>query len=300
VGALSAHRTYADTRWSVGGRPEGWGARSCPNLEPFGGVEVFHERIQHEKGAAMAYESMIAEMITIRGDNNDAVSAYTARPMGAGPFPGVVLIHHLPGWGEFYREMTRKFAHHGYAAISHNLYERVGQGDPDDVAAKARAEGGVADSQVVADTEAAVQWIKAQPYSNGRIGVIGSCSGGRQAFMYACNTQSIDAVVELWGGRVVQAADDRPEKQPVQPLDMTRDLSCPILGLFGNDDRAPSPEQVDLHEAELVKHGKDHEFHRYDGAGHGFFYYHRPMYRVEQALDGWQKIFNFFAKHLSA
>ena len=127
----------------------------------------------------MAYESMICEMITIRGDNNDPVSAYTARPMGPGPFPCVVLIHHLPGWGEFYREMTRKFAHHGYAAISHNLYERVGQGDADDVAAKARAEGGVADSQVIADTEAAVQWIKAQPCSNGKVGVIGSCSGGR-------------------------------------------------------------------------------------------------------------------------
>ena len=84
----------------------------------------------------MAYEGMIAEMITLRGDNNDPVSAYTARPMGPGPFPGVVLIHHLPGWGELYREMTRKFAHHGYAAISHNLYERVGQGDPDDVAAQ--------------------------------------------------------------------------------------------------------------------------------------------------------------------
>ena len=248
----------------------------------------------------MAYESMIAEMITIRGDNDDPVSAYTARPMGPGPFPGVVLIHHLPGWGEFYREMTRKFAHHGYAAISHNLYERVGQGNADDVAAKARAEGGVGDSQVIADTEATVQWLKSQPYSNGKIGVIGSCSGGRQAFMYACKTHSIDAVVEQWGGRVVQAQDDRPPKQPVQPLDMTPNLSCPILGIFGNDDRAPSPEQVDLHEAQLNKHGKEVEFHRYDGAGHGFFYYHRPMYRVEQALDGWEKIFAFFAKHLHA
>ena len=248
----------------------------------------------------MTYESMIAEMVTLRGDNNDAISAYTARPMGPGPFPGVVLIHHLPGWGEYYREMTRKFAHHGYAAISHNLYERVGQGHPDDVAAKARAEGGVADAQVVADTEAAVDWLKLQSYTNGKVGVIGSCSGGRQAFMYACHTQSIDAVIELWGGRVVQAEDDRPEKQPVQPLDMTPNLSCPMLGIFGNDDRAPSPEQVDLHEEELKKHGKNYEFHRYDGAGHGFFYYHRPMYRVEQALDGWEKIFAFFGKHLSS
>ena len=63
-------------------------------------------------------------------------------------------------------------------------------------------------------------------------------------------------------------------------------------------DRAPSPEQVDQHEAELKKYNKNFEFHRYDGAGHGFFYYDRPMYRVEQALDGWQKVFAFLQKHL--
>ena len=76
-------------------------------------------------------------------------------------------------------------------------------------------------------------------------------------------------------------------------------MSCPLLGLFGNEDRAPTPEQVDQHEAELKKHGKNYEFHRYDGAGHGFFYYDRPAYRIEQALDGWQKVFAFCEKHLS-
>ena len=44
---------------------------------------------------------------------------------------------------------------------------------------------------------------------------------------------------------MIQAEDDRPEKQPVQPIDLTKDLSYPMLGLFGNEDRAPSPEQVD-------------------------------------------------------
>ena len=88
----------------------------------------------------MTYESMIVETIKINGHNSDAINAYTARPMGKGPFPGVVLIHHLPGWDETYREFTRRFAHHGYAAISHNLYDRIGYGPSDDVAAKARAE----------------------------------------------------------------------------------------------------------------------------------------------------------------
>ena len=131
-----------------------------------------------------------------------------------------------------------------------------------------------------------------------RVGVIGSCSGGRQAFLYACKTDSIDACVDLWGGRVVQAEDDRPEKQPVPPIEFTKDLSCPLLGIFGNEDRSPSPPEVDEHEVELKKHGKDYEFHRYDGAGHGFFYYDRPMYRIEQALDGWEKVWAFFDKHL--
>ena len=92
----------------------------------------------------MAYEGMIAETITITGDKNEPISAYVARPLGPGPFPGMVLLHHAPGWDEWYREATRKFAHHGYAAISPNLYHRAGEGKADDVAAKVRAEGGVA------------------------------------------------------------------------------------------------------------------------------------------------------------
>ena len=51
------------------------------------------------------YEGMIAEMVTLVGHNNDAISAYYARPMGAGPFPGIVLIHHMPGWDEASKEI---------------------------------------------------------------------------------------------------------------------------------------------------------------------------------------------------
>ena len=87
-------------------------------------------------------------------------------------------------------------------------------------------------------------------------------------------------------------------QQPVSPIDYTQDLSCPLLGLFGNEDQSPSPEQVNQHEEELKKHGKTYEFHRYDGAGHGFWYYDRAAYRPEQAMDGWEKAFTFFGQHL--
>src|SRR5215203_456149 len=217
------------------------------------------------------YRGMTCENLTIEGYNETQITAYVAKPSGPGLFPGVVLVHHLPGWSEFYIETTRRFAHHGYLAICANLYERAGQGDPDDVAAKVRADGGVPDAQVVGDTDAAVKWMRTQTNHNGKIGVFGSCSGGRHAVIYACQRKDVDACADLWGGRVV----------------------------MGKEDRAPSPEQVNEHEAALKKHGKTYEFYRYDGAGHGIWYWHRPLYRPEQAMDGWGKVFAFFGKHLA-
>jgi len=245
------------------------------------------------------YEGMLAETVTIHGANHDVINAYFARPLGAGPFPGMVVIHHAPGWDEWYREATRKFAHYGYAAISPNLYCREGHGTPEDVGAKVRAAGGVPDVHVVGDIEGAMRYLRSLPYINGKVGVFGTCSGGRNAFFLACRVKGFDAAVECWGGRVVMPKEDLTPKQPVAPIDYTKDLSCPLLGIFGNEDKSPSPEQVNQHEAELKKHGKNYEFHRYDGAGHGFFYYDRPAYRQEQAADGWKKIFAFLEKHLS-
>jgi carboxymethylenebutenolidase len=244
------------------------------------------------------YEGMLAETITMRGANFDAINAYFARPLGAGPFPGMVVIHHMPGWDEWYREATRRFAHHGYAALSPNLYFRAGHGTPEDVAAKVRADGGVADDQVLGDLQGAMQYLRSLPYINGKVGIFGTCSGGRQAYLAACRLEGFDAVVDCWGGGVVMAPEELTPKRPVSPIDYTADLDCPILGIFGDEDHSPTPEQVNQHEAELKKYNKSYEFHRYPGAGHGFFYYHRPNYRQAQAVDGWQKIFAFLEKYL--
>ena len=244
------------------------------------------------------YEGMLAETVTFQGANHDTINAYFARPLGAGPFPGMIIIHHMPGWDEWYREATRKFAHYGFAAFSPNLYFRAGHGTPDDVAARVRAEGGVADDQVMGDLEGAMNYLRSLPYLNGKVGVFGTCSGGRQAYLAACRLSGFDAAVDCWGGRVVMTEEDLSEKYPVSPLDYTAELSCPLLGIFGNEDHGPTAEQVDQHEVELKKHAKNYEFHRYDDAGHGFFYHHRPSYRQAHAVDGWQKVFSFLEKHL--
>ena len=93
--------------------------------------------------------------------------------------------------------------------------------------------------------------------------------------------------------------EELTEKQPVSPLDYTEGLSAPLLGLFGAEDQSPTPGQVQQHEEELRRHGKDYEFHMYEGAGHGFFYHDRGNYRVEQAMDGWGKLFDFLGRHLA-
>ena len=244
------------------------------------------------------YEGLLAETVTIQGYRGESINAYFARPLGPGPFPGMVLTHHMPGWDEWYREITLSFARHGYLTICPNLYYRAGHGTPEDVAAKVRATGGVPDDQVVGDLAGALQFARTAPNASGKVGIFGTCSGGRHSYLAACRTPGYDAIVDCWGGRVVMRPEDLSPAQPIAPLEYTRDLPCPILGLFGNDDQSPTPAQVDIHEEELKKFGKNYEFHRYAGAGHGFFYHNRPMYRQEQAVDGWAKTWAFLEKYL--
>ncbi len=245
------------------------------------------------------YEGLLAETITLHGYQGNMINAYYARPLGAGRFPGLVLVHHMPGWDEWYRETALKFALHGYATLCPNLYFRAGHGTPEDVSAKVRGQGGVPDDQVVGDIEGAMLVLRSLPNLNGKVGLFGTCSGGRHAYLSACLIKGFDALVDCWGGRVVMAKEELSPNQPKAPLDYTASLSCPILGLFGDEDRSPTPEQVNLHEQELRKLGKVYEFHRYPNAGHGFFYNHRPSYRQEQAADGWSKVWAFLEKNLS-
>jgi len=244
------------------------------------------------------YEAMMAETITVPGAGGERVHAYYSRPLGKGPFPGIVLIPHMPGWDELNREVARRFSQHGYAVVCPNIYERFGHGQPLEIANKAREAGLVPDATVMGDAAGALEFLKTLPNANGHVGVIGMCSGGRHAFMAACQVPGFDAVVECWGGRVVQADDELTPAWPVSPITMTPELQCPIMGIFGNDDMAPSPAQVDQHEAALKEHHKSYEFHRYDGAGHAIWNYAAPSYRPEAAIDSWNKVLAFFDEHL--
>ncbi|MCZ6873744.1 MAG: dienelactone hydrolase family protein [bacterium] len=247
----------------------------------------------------MAYEGMFAETICLNGHNGDQIDSYLARPLGAGPYPGVVVIHHMPGWDNATKEIARRFAHHGYVAISPNLHFREGKDAPQANSDSVREAGGMPDDRTLGDLEGAISCLRGLPYLNGKVGIIGYCSGGRQSYLAACKLKGLDAAVDCYGGGVVASADQLTPRQPVAPIDYTADLSCPLLGLFGKEDGRPSPDDVAKTEEALKRFGKTYAFYFYEDAGHAFFSVDRPSFRQAAAVDGWGKIFDWYSKYLS-
>lgn len=247
----------------------------------------------------MSDDATAAETVAITGAGGDGIEAYLATSPARGAVGGVVVIHHMPGYDSATMEITRRFAAMGYNAICPNLHYREAPGaSPDDAAAAVRAAGGVPDDRLVGDVDGAATHLRGLANANGRVAVIGYCSGGRQAFLAACSVR-LDAAVDCYGGYVVE---EPPEGFPlaVRPLTpLAGSLSCPLLGLFGADDAHPSLEHVAELDRALADAGKEHEFHTFANAGHGFFATDRPSYAGEAAEQGWALIDAFFSRHLA-
>jgi carboxymethylenebutenolidase len=246
----------------------------------------------------MATDKFISQTVMITGHGGDTIEAYAALPQDAAPRGGVIVVHHMPGYDDGTKEITRNFGYHGYNAVCPNLYWREAPGaEPSDAAATSRAQGGVPDERFVGDAEGAMNYLKSLPNSNGKVGVIGYCSGGRHAWL-ANGSLPLDAAVVCYGAFIVgETPEGVPPRANLAHLAAT--MSGPVLGLFGNEDVYPTPAQVDELDALLTEAGKPHEFHRYDNAGHAFFNVDRPSFRPEAAMDGWAKIWAFLGTHLA-
>ena len=243
-------------------------------------------------------DAMRAETVEITGDGGDAIEAYLAQPVDRPSTGGVVVIHHMPGYDEATKEITRRFGAQGYLAVCPNLYFREAPGaSPEDAAAAARAQGGVPDPRLVGDVGGAAAYLQSLPQSNGKVATIGYCSGGRQSFLAACSL-SLDAAIDCYGAFVITPPPEGLGLKIEPIVDRAKDLSCPLLGLFGAEDQHPSPTEVAQLEQVLTDLGKEFEFHTYEEAGHAFFAVNRPNYRPEAAIEGWQRIWEFLARNL--
>jgi carboxymethylenebutenolidase len=245
-------------------------------------------------------DAMTTRTVRFAGANGDEIEGYLATPEGGAPRGGVVVIHHLPGYDRATKEITRRFAELGYEALCPNLYWRQAPGAaPDDAAAVARAQGGIPDEELIGDVGGAARYLRGLPTSNGKVGVIGYCSGGRQSVLAACNLD-LDAAVDCYGAFVTGTPGPDFPLQVTNLVDQLPALHCPLLGLFGKEDKFPSPEHVAELEQILIANGKQFELYSYDDAGHAFFATDRPSYRVAAANDGWAKIAAFYAEHLGS
>ncbi len=226
--------------------------------------------------------------------NEQRINVYAAWVRRDERVPGIIIIHDVFGLGEHYRDIARRFAEEGFFALAIDLYSREGAPHLPNAEAALQWMRHLPDQRVLADVDAAVRFLRTRPEVRARsIGITGFCMGGRYAFMAACAVPDIAACVSFYGPL-------RVAEKPLGALDLAADLSCPFLGLYGEQD--PIIPRADIKELESILRRTEKTFKTkiYPEAGHAFFNDQRPeAYRPEVAQDAWQRTLRFLRTHLS-
>ena len=225
----------------------------------------------------------------------EAVRGYGAWPRTAHPLPGLVLIPDVRGLGDHYRDVARRFAAEGFFTLAIDLYSREGApklGSPAEAMAWIAT---LPDPRILGDLQAAVDHLGAARPGR-RVGITGFCMGGQYALLAACSLRGLSACASFYG---MVRYPERNERKPRSPLDAAADLSCPYLGIFGEEDPLiPMSDVAELRER-LGAAGKSFEIESYAGCGHAFLNYNRPdAYRREAAEAAFEKAVRFFSRHL--
>ncbi len=192
------------------------------------------------------------------------------------------------------REMADGFATEGFVAISPELYHRESAEEQrDDPLTRM---GRLRDVNVIRDVNVAFEHLTGiDGVAGDRIGIAGFCMGGRVAYLMASHIPSLKAAVVFYGGNIMV-----PWGEGEAPFDRTERIACPVLGLFGEQDTNPSPEDVSKIDAEMKRLGKEHRFRTYAGVGHAFMSRTRPGYNEDVAAEAWARCVGWLDTQLSA
>jgi carboxymethylenebutenolidase len=225
------------------------------------------------------------------------MEGYLTQPEAEGKYPAIVVIQEIWGVNSHIQSVVDRLPSLGYVGLAPAMFHREGpmvtglHEELDTALARMRRSD---DAGILSDVRAAVDYIKAQSFVQGdKIGIVGFCFGGRVSYLASCNISDLSASVVFYGGGIGMALGNGQS-----PLDQTANIICPMLGLFGEEDANPTPEDVANMDARLTEHGKVHEFHNYAGAGHGFHCEARSSHRPEAAADAWGKAIAWFNTHL--
>lgn len=221
---------------------------------------------------------------------------YFARPVGAGPFPVVLVIEEIFGVHEYIKDTCRRLAKAGYLAVAPELYARIADlSTMTDVGAIVRDVISKApDDRMLRDLDAAAAWAAANRGDGTKLVVTGFCRGGRNTWLYAAHNPALKAAV-AWYGPVGGATS---AIQPQTASDRAAELKAPLLGLYGGKDAGIPVSDVQAAAAKATAAGKTATIRVFEDAPHGFHADYRPSYRKTDADAGWQAMLDWFAKHL--
>ena len=230
------------------------------------------------------------------------IPAYLARPDRRGRRPVVVVVSEVFGVHEYIRDVCRRLARAGYAAIAPAFFVRVADPAGAEMARVQEIVAAAGYEQVMGDVAATLDWASQQLWANAdKVGITGWCWGGKVVWQAAARFAAIDAGV-AWYGRLAPPADATPERAAAGapwPVDLADDLKAPVLGLYGEADRGIPLDTVEAMRAALQRAGQtDSGIEVYPGAPHGFHADYRDSYRPADAADGWAKLLALFEARL--
>ena len=246
---------------------------------------------------------LATETVTYDAPDGFNLPAYVARPQGAGPFPVVIVVSEIFGVHEYIRDICRRLAKQGYAAIAPAFFNRVEDPAPLSDMQRIMQIVGAADyEQVMGDLSATLEWVSQQGWArDGKVGITGFCWGGKVVWQAAARFSVIGAGV-AWYGRLAPAPDATPAQvsagQP-WPVDLADDLKAPVLGLYGGQDQGIPMDSVERMRQALARAGQTgSRIVVYPDAPHGFHADYRSSYVEADARDGWSKLLETFDKTL--
>jgi carboxymethylenebutenolidase len=219
---------------------------------------------------------------------------YFAKPQGAGPFPIVIVNEEIFGVHDYIKDVCRRFAKAGYAAIAVEIYARVGDlSKATDFSQIGPIISKAPDATVMSDLDHSVAYAAAHGGDAGRLAVTGFCRGGRTTWLYAAHNPALKAAVAFYGPIMTPDTDI----QPKSPMDLAADIKCPLLGLYGGKDTGIKPDDVQAAAAKARAAGKTVEIVMYPNSPHGFHADYRPSYVAADAADGWARALAWFHKY---
>ena len=235
------------------------------------------------------------EWVDIKVSDGTVLKSWVVYPERKDKAGVVLVIHDIRGMADIPRAVGDQLAQDGFIAIVPDFLSGKGSnggGTESLGAGVGQAIQSLTPAAVAARLDAAMDYGKKLPASNGRVGVVGFCWGGTQSFGYAVHQANLNAAVVYYGNLAGVTADSAPEADVMK-------IRAPVLGLYGGND-ARIGATVPPTEAVMKRHGKSYEIHTFEGAGHGFLGGQAGAAgaNLKASLQAWPLTIQFFRRHL--